>query len=948
MKKIESNSHSSRTILFILIAINLVILVVSHQVYRYQVRVHTNNGLNQLKSIAELKVNQIIEWRQERLSDARYLSSSNQIKESFKLLISDPENPGYRQSLFSFLNGMFLNKQYESMVAMNRNRQIIFSLPEKDSVSNRFFDHNQWLSHQSSKRIVFNNLALIKDSVPIIQVMIPVTEITENDTLVYGWIFLNVDPDHDLLPLIKSLSIPDQSVDIWYIHHDDQKFRIINRGIRHYQIIDTIEAYASKMLNNSKSFKPHTATLFSDDQILAACYPIPEEESFLMITMNRSDMFAGRSRFELYILFFTITMMIAFTATVLYFWQKQRNEIIHLETEKRIITERLDVLSQFANDAIILYTRDYTVIQVNDKALELYGYNREEFMALKGYNLQPIRLQKQLHILHEQLALNGGYFFETTHVRKDGSEFPIEASLRFVEMMGSQCYQAIIRDVSVRKQFEMALVQSEARLKLIMNTIPHIVWTARPNGRLDYVNTRFESITGVSPRTKMFIRKVVHPDDFGRIRLFRKNTDYKIEEHQIRLRIRMADGSFRWFLFIIIPLCKDDGSVVSWYGSATDVNELELVVEERTAELSDLYNNAPCGYYTITPEGNFTKINDTTLKWLGYERDDLLNKSFLETVSPENRKEVERELEKLMVKGYLNNFPYELIRKDGSKFPVLVNATVIKDLAGNVTAIRSMIIDHTQRKRFEDEILKLNTLLQEHGYSLEATNKELEAFIYSVSHDLRAPLRAINGFTKIILDDHKSELNSVVQSLLEKVWDNANKMRQLIEDLLRLSRTNRQQLSLTVIDMNALFSSMFEEVRQNYPGQEISIMISPLPKATGDLPLLKQVISNLLSNAVKFSGKNEKSEIEIGWFQESENVVYFIKDNGIGFDMKYAENLFGVFRRLSNSEAYDGTGVGLALVKRIVERHGGRVWATGVPNGGATLYFTLPYVTIPE
>ncbi len=946
MKKKESISLTSRTILTILVVINLVILIVSYQVYRYQVRVHTNNALIQLKSIAEIKVNQIVEWRHERLSDARYLYSNNQLKEGFRHLLSKTENPVYRQSLFSILNGMFLNGQYESMVAMDRNRKIIFSLPENDSVMNRFFNHSPWNLKQSNKRIVFNNLTVTSDSAPIIQVAIPVNEITGRDTMTYGWIFLNVNPENDLFPLIESLSIPTQSVDILYINYHNHNFRLVNRKTDQHRKISINEAYASKLGNKAISSKG--ATLYADRRILAACYPIPDEESFLLVTMYRSDMYAGHSRFELYILFFTIMIMISFTATVLYFRQKQRNEIIHLETEKRIIAERLDVLSKFANDAIILYTRDYTIIQVNDKALELYGYNREEFMALKAYNLRPLRLQKQLHILHARLTINDGYFYETIHVKKDGTEFPIEASLRFVEMIGSQCFQAIVRDVSVRKQYENALVQSEARLKLIMNTIPHIVWTANPDRSLDYVNTRFERITGINPRNKMFIRKIVHPDDFGRIRLFRSSSGNKIEEHQIRLRIRLANGTYRWYLFIIIPLCKEDGSVVSWYGSATDVNELELVVEERTAELSDLYNNAPCGYYTLTPEGHFTKINDTTLKWLGYERDDLLNRSFLETVSPENRKEVERELEKLLAKGYLNNFPYELIRKDGSKFPVLVNASVIKDKDGNAAAIRSMIIDHTQRKRYEDEIMKLNTLLQEHGYSLETTNKELEAFIYSVSHDLRAPLRAINGFTKIILDDHKSELNNDVQSLLQKVWDNANKMRQLIEDLLRLSRTNRQQLSLTVIDMNALFSSMIDEFRQNFPGHEISVVMSPLPKATGDLPLLKQVISNLLSNAVKFSGKNEKSEIEIGWFQESENVVYFIKDNGIGFDMKYAQDLFGVFRRLSGSEDYEGTGVGLALVKRIIERHGGRVWASGEPNNGATFYFTMPYVEITE
>jgi two-component system sensor kinase len=235
-------------------------------------------------------------------------------------------------------------------------------------------------------------------------------------------------------------------------------------------------------------------------------------------------------------------------------------------------------------------------------------------------------------------------------------------------------------------------------------------------------------------------------------------------------------------------------------------------------------------------------------------------------------------------------------------------------------------------------------MLQEHGYNLENTNNELEAFIYSISHDLRAPLRAINGFTRIILDDHSSELKSETQFLLQRVWDNANKMRQLIEDLLRLSRTNRQELSFALIDMHALFMSLVEETRQTFPGHKISATIHPVPKAIGDLALLKQVVSNLLSNAVKFSGKNEISEIVIGSLYEAENIVYFIKDNGIGFDMKYAQNLFGVFRRLSNSEDYEGTGVGLALVKRIIERHGGRVWANSEPGNGATFFFTIPKV----
>jgi light-regulated signal transduction histidine kinase (bacteriophytochrome) len=283
-----------------------------------------------------------------------------------------------------------------------------------------------------------------------------------------------------------------------------------------------------------------------------------------------------------------------------------------------------------------------------------------------------------------------------------------------------------------------------------------------------------------------------------------------------------------------------------------------------------------------------------------------------------------------------------MIRKDGSIFPVLLSATAVYDKENKVSVIRTTIIDHTERRRHEDEIMKLNTILQEHGYNLEYSNKELEAFIFSVSHDLRAPLRAINGFSKILMDDYNDKLDMEGRKMLHTVWDNANRMKQLIDDLLRLSRAGRQELTYSKIDMQALFTSMIEETRQQFPEKNIVIKMNALPVAYGDLALLKQVITNLLSNAVKFSGKRTISEIEVGFERNNNEITFFVKDNGTGFDMQYSHELFGVFRRLANAEDFEGTGVGLALVKRIIDKHGGRVWAFSEPDKGATFYFTLP------
>jgi len=283
-----------------------------------------------------------------------------------------------------------------------------------------------------------------------------------------------------------------------------------------------------------------------------------------------------------------------------------------------------------------------------------------------------------------------------------------------------------------------------------------------------------------------------------------------------------------------------------------------------------------------------------------------------------------------------------MLRKDCSILPVLLSATAIRDDSGNILMTRSTTIDHTVRRRHENEILKLNSILQEHSYNLEYTNKELEAFTFSVSHDLRAPLRAINGFSQILLDEYGDKLDSEGRKILGKVLGNAGRMRHLIDDMLRLSKTGRQELRYTRIDMHALFNSMTEETRQLFPGRTTSVKVGTTAKAYGDLSLLKQVIGNLLSNAVKFSSGKEVSEIEIGSSMGNNEMIFFIKDNGIGFDMKYATDLFGVFRRLSNAEEYEGTGVGLALVKRIIDKHGGRVWAESERGKSATFYFSLP------
>lgn len=247
----------------------------------------------------------------------------------------------------------------------------------------------------------------------------------------------------------------------------------------------------------------------------------------------------------------------------------------------------------------------------------------------------------------------------------------------------------------------------------------------------------------------------------------------------------------------------------------------------------------------------------------------------------------------------------------------------------------------TDRRQAENDIRNLNRDLAERSLEVEAANKELEAFSYSVSHDLRAPLRAIDGFSRILLADHASELSEEGQGFLSRVRDNAVNMGQLIDDLLAFSRLSRQPLKKQNVVTADLARQVLDDLKQEQNGRRVDASVSDLPQCNADPKLLKQVFVNLLSNAFKYTRKREITRIEVGCENIHGETVYFVKDNGAGFNMKYANKLFGVFQRLHRAEEYEGTGVGLAIVQRVVHRHGGRIWAEAVIDKGASFYFTL-------
>jgi light-regulated signal transduction histidine kinase (bacteriophytochrome) len=274
----------------------------------------------------------------------------------------------------------------------------------------------------------------------------------------------------------------------------------------------------------------------------------------------------------------------------------------------------------------------------------------------------------------------------------------------------------------------------------------------------------------------------------------------------------------------------------------------------------------------------------------------------------------------------------EMILKNGTSVPAILNAAAILDRSGNLVSSRCTLFDNTERNKAEEEV--------------KEANRELEAFSYSVSHDLRSPLRSVDGYAQILKDDYYDKFDEEGKRVIGIIINSAKRMGRLIDDLLDFSRVGRKEIGKSQINMDEFVTLILDELLQQQGQREIQINKTELLSGLVDVNMIRQVWVNLLSNALKYTLNKETACIDIGSYEDPKEIVYFVKDNGVGFNMAYYDKLFGVFQRLHKAKDFEGTGVGLAFVKRIVERHKGRVWAEADLDKGATFYFSIPKPTL--
>jgi PAS domain S-box-containing protein len=546
---------------------------------------------------------------------------------------------------------------------------------------------------------------------------------------------------------------------------------------------------------------------------------------------------------------------------------------------------------------------------------------------------------------------------------------PEEVAL-LTELAGDLAYGIeALRTRTARKQAEEALRESEDKFKYVFDHSVIGKSITLPSGEV-HVNRAFSDMLGYS-QEEVQNRKwqeITHPDD---VELTQMELDSLIagKKDLVRFNKRFIhkNGAVVWTDLSTSLRCDEQGKPVYFMTTINDITERKQA--EEALRLASAYNRSLIEasldpLVTIGPDGKITDVNAATEQVTGCPRNELIGKDFSDYFTEPEQARLG--YQQVFREGSVRDYLLEIRHRDGHITPVRYNASVYTDENGRVIGVFAAARDITERKRAEEEIQKLNAELEQRVLDrtaqLESANKELEAFSYSVSHDLRAPLRAVDGFSRILMEEYAPQLAPEAQRYLQLVRDNARQMGHLVDDLLAFSRLGRQPLAKRSFAMADLVQEVLEDLRPEQQGRTIQVSVCDLLPCEADPALLKQVWINLLSNAIKFTRRCEEARIEVGcmlvedfksqdadWashlpqgaFSNPQSAIYYVRDNGVGFDMQYVHKLFGVFQRLHRAEDYEGTGVGLAIVQRIVHRHGGYVWAKAKVGEGATFYFTI-------
>jgi PAS domain S-box-containing protein len=599
-------------------------------------------------------------------------------------------------------------------------------------------------------------------------------------------------------------------------------------------------------------------------------------------------------------------------------------------------------------------------LQTNNAFRQILGYTEYELSQL---NRQEITHPDDIENDEKKLdtIISGEVItarWEKRYIHKNGHTVWVDISTTLQrDNEGNPLYFiTAVNDISERKRTEDALRESESKFRKIYEEGPFGMVLVNKEFRFISANTTFCRIVGYNEHEILncTFNDITHAEDINiDITNIRKLIDGEIPIYKTEKRYIRKDGLVIWGSLTVTANYSPDGKFLYNLAIIEDITgrkQAEDALRESEERLNLILENNPIAIWDWNIKTDKWYATKKYYTMLGYEPETGYTDRaiWLNRIHPDDRESVSIKIANVL-KHADDHYSYDarMLHADGSyRWQTVIGQVIERDETGKAVRMLGVRIDINERKQAEEEILKLNETLENRvairTTQLEASNKEMEAFSYSVSHDLRAPLRHINGFTDVLTKEYYDQLPENAKNYLNTIKGSAIKMGALIDDLLSFSRTGRADLKKSSIKMNQVVEDALAQISTPINDRKIEWNISSLPEVYADYNLLRLVWINLLDNAIKYTRPMKRAVIKVGYKEEKKEFIFYIQDNGVGFDMKYAQKLFGVFQRLHSPSQFEGTGIGLANVQRIILRHGGRTWAEAETDKGATFYFSIP------
>lgn len=627
---------------------------------------------------------------------------------------------------------------------------------------------------------------------------------------------------------------------------------------------------------------------------------------------------------------------------------------------KRIeaVEARLAAIVQSSDDAIISKDLNGVVTSWNSGAEMIFGYSASEMIGQPILKLIPAdRLQEETEILNRVRRGDNVRHLDTVRVCKSGKLIDVSITTSAIKDASGKIIGAskVARDVTERIRTEQALRETEERMRLATEATGVGIWEWHVVTNQIRWDAQMFRIYGVPPTPDGLIEyktwsSAVLPEDVREQEAKLQDTVRRMGRSAREFRIhRQTDQTVRFIQAVETVRTNARGEAEWVVGTNLDVTERrksEAALLESEERFRTMANSMSQLAWIAKSDGFIFWYNQRWYEYTGTTPEQMEGWGWQSVHDPNVLPMVMERWQEAIVSGKPFAMEFPLRGADGKFRTFLTRGQPLKAANGQVVQWFGTNTDVESLKQAEENVRRLNSELEERVIErtaqLEVANKELEAFSYSVSHDLRAPLRAVNGFAGIVLEEYGAILPEEGRRQLERICKGGRRMGELIDDLLAFSRLSRQSLNRQTVDTAQLVAAVLEELSPQREGRAIELQVGELPPCQGDPALLKQVWINLIANAFKYSRERRPAVVEIGSTASNGECIYFVRDNGAGFDMQYANKLFGVFQRLHRMDQFEGTGVGLAIVQRIIHRHGGSVWAQAAEDQGATFSFKLP------